>query len=147
MRITNKLKPINSNKFVGTKLVYPKLSYEVVGILFEIHNKLGNRYQEKYYQRAVEVKLKNKKIPYQKEISVDLMIDSQKIGKYFLDFLIDDKLVLELKAKPLLTKNDYRQIRAYLQSKNLKLGILANFYGESLEYKRVLNSHTSGSNL
>lgn len=147
MRITNELKPINSNKFVGTKLVYPKLSYEVVGILFEIHNKLGNRYQEKYYQRAVEVKLKNKKISYQKEISVDLMIDGQKIGKYFLDFLVDDKLVLELKAKPLPTKNDYRQIRAYLKSKNLKLGILANFYGESLEYKRVLNSHTSGSNL
>lgn len=71
---------------------------------------------------------------------VDLIMDGEKIGKYFLDFLIDGKVILELKAKPEFTKNDYRQIRGYLKSRNLKLGILVNFYGESLEFKRVLNS-------
>lgn len=122
------------------KVVYLELSYKIVGILFEVHTALGNRYQEKYYQRAVEVKLNNKKIPYGKEIAVDLTIDKVKIGKYFLDFLIDGKIVLELKAKPIFTKIDYKQVRAYLTACNLKLGILANFYGESLEYKRILNS-------
>ncbi|MBI2036398.1 GxxExxY protein [Candidatus Microgenomates bacterium] len=96
---------INSNK-----LVYPELSYKIVGIL------------------------------YKKEIEVDLTIDGEKIGKYYLDFLIDGKIVLELKAKPVITKVDYRQIRAYLQSCKLKLGILANFHGASLEYWRILNS-------
>ncbi|MDO8583390.1 MAG: GxxExxY protein [bacterium] len=128
------------NKLVGAKVIYPELSYKIVGILFEVHTQLGNRYQEKYYQRAVEVKLKNKKTDYKREIAVDLTIDGEKIGKYFLDFLIDSKVILELKAKPRFTINDYRQIRAYLKSKDLKLGILANFYGESLEYKRILNS-------
>lgn len=132
---------MNSNIFVDkTKVIYPELSYEIVGLLYDVHNQLGNRYQEKYYQRAVEVKLKGKKISFKREIEVDLTIDNEKIGKYFLDFLIDNKVVLELKVKPVLTKNDYRQIRAYLQSCNLKLGILVNFYKERLEYKRILNS-------
>ena len=133
---------MGANKLMGTKIVHAELSYEIVGILFEVHNKLGNRYQEKYYQRAVEVKLRGKKIPYAKELVVDLTIDGEKIGKYFLDFLVDNKVVLELKAKPMFTKNDYRQVRAYLESCNLKLGILANFYTGSLEYKRILNSNT-----
>lgn len=138
---------MNSNIFVDkAKVVYPELSYEIVGLLYDVHNQLGNRYQEKYYQRAVEVKLKSKKIPYKKEIEVDLTIDNEKIGKYFLDFLVEDKLVLELKVKPSLTKSDYRQIRAYLQSCKLKLGILVNFYKERLEYKRILNSSASDSN-
>ena len=131
---------MNANKLTGTKIVYPELSYEIVGILFEVHNSLGNRYQEKYYQRAVEVKLKNRKIQFRREVMVDLIMDGEKIGKYFLDFLIGGKVVLELKVKPEFTKNDYRQVRAYLESGKLKLGILANFYGESLIYKRVLNS-------
>src|SRR6185437_1399066 len=102
------------------KLIYPELSYKIVGILFEVHSTLGNRYQEKYYQRAVAVKLTNNNISFKKEISVDLIIDSEKIGKYFLDFLIEEKVILELKAKPSFTMNDYRQIQAYLKATDLK---------------------------
>ena len=133
---------MNPNILVDkTKVIYPELSYKIIGILFDVHNSLGNRYQEKYYQRAVEVKLKNQKMSYEKELKVDLTIDSERIGKYFLDFLIDSKVILELKVKPRFTNNDYRQIRAYLESSKLKLGILVNFYGESLIYKRILNSN------
>lgn len=124
----------------NSKIIYPELSYQIVGILFEVHKALGNRYQEKYYQRALEVKFKNNKIAYKKELAVDLTIDGERIGKYFLDFLIDEKIVLELKAKPGFTKNDYKQVQSYLSSKNLKLGILANFYPQSLEFQRILNS-------
>ena len=130
-------------ELMSSKLVYPELSYRIVGILFEVHTSLGNRYQEKYYQRAVAIKLNKNNISYKREIPVDLFIDEEKIGKYFLDFLIDDKVVLELKAKKCFSKHDYRQVRGYLKATNLKLGILANFYGESLEYKRVLNSDTA----
>ena len=130
----------------ATKVVFPQLSYKIIGILFDIHTSLGNRYQEKYYQRAVAIKLRKAKIPYEQEIAVDLEIEGEKIGKYFLDFLIDEKIVLELKVKPLLTKHDYKQVRAYLHACNLKLGLLANFYGESLQYKRILNSKIFESN-
>lgn len=123
------------------KLIYPELSYRIIGILFEVHTALGNRYQEKYYQRAVEVKLRKEKIPYTREIAVDLMMDGEKIGKYFLDFLIDGKIIVELKAKPTFTKSDFQQVLAYLKAADLRLGILVNFYGNSLEYRRILNSY------
>ena len=125
------------------ELIYPKLSYTIVGILFKVHTELGGKYQEKYYQRAVEVALKEVGLPYQKEISVDLSFKGKKIGKYFLDFLIEDKIILELKATPRFNRDDFRQVMAYLKAKNLKLGILANFRGEKLVFKRVLNSAAS----
>lgn len=121
------------------KLIYPKLSYKIVGILFKVHSELGGKYQEKYYQRAVEVALKEEGLSYKKEIAVDLSFKDTKIGKYFLDFVIEDKIVLELKATPRFNREDFRQISSYLKAKNLKLGILANFRGDKLVYKRILN--------
>jgi len=120
-------------------LIYPELSYKIVGILFRVHSQLGGKYQEKYYQRAVEVGLRETGLSYEKEITVDLSFNETKIGKYYLDFLIEDKIILELKATPKFTREDFRQIMAYLKAKNLKLGILANFRGDRLVYKRILN--------
>lgn len=123
-----------------TKLIYPELSYKIVGTLFKVHNELGNKYQEKYYQRAIEVELKNQNIKYSKEIPVDLEYAKEKIGKYFLDFLIDDKIILEIKAIPRLRPRDFKQVLAYLKSMNLKLGVIANFRPEKLTFHRILNA-------
>lgn len=123
-----------------TKLVYPQLSYKIVGVLYKVHSELVGSYQEKYYQRAVKIALKNESISFEREIAVDLTYKGNKIGKYFLDFLVEDKIILELKTKPRFAKEDFRQVRAYLKAKKLKLGILANFRGNKLIYKRVLNS-------
>lgn len=121
------------------ELIYPELSYKIIGILYKIHTELGQKYQEKYYQRAVEIALKNEKIPFVREIRVDLKFSDQKIGSYFLDFLICDKIVLELKTVDRISKNDIIQVSAYLKSTGKKLGILANFRTHKLSYKRILN--------
>lgn len=126
----------------NNKLIYPDLSYKIVGILFKVHNELGNRYQEKYYQRAIEIELKNQNIKFVKEIPVDLQYAAEKIGKYFLDFLIDDKIVLEIKTIPRLRPRDFKQVLAYLKSINLKLGIIANFRPEQLTFHRILNANS-----
>ena len=123
------------------KLIYPELSYILTGILFEVHNKLGTKYQEKHYQRAIEIKLKELKIPYQKELGVDINFENEKIGKLFIDFLIDNKIVLEIKKTPVITKDHIKQVLRYLNALNLKLGIIANFQHKKLDYVRVLNSH------
>lgn len=128
-----------------TKLVYPVLSYKLLGACFDVHKELGGKYQEKYYQRAVEIRLQELKIPYQKELVVDLIFSERKIGKYFLDFLIEGKIVLELKAAPQFLRSDFLQVSAYLKAKNLKLGILINFRGARLTYKRILNSEYQGN--
>jgi len=125
------------------QIIHKELSYVLIGVLFEIHNKLGGGFEEKYYQRAVEKKLKKLGIKYLKELKADLFLDDEKIGKYFLDFLIDDKIVLELKTVPVLTPVHYRQVRSYLKVKSLKLGILVNLRGAKVEYKRILNANAS----
>ncbi len=122
------------------RLLHKELSYTIMGILFSVHNELGNRYQEKYYQRAIEITLTENRCPFSKEIPVDLEYNGKKIGKYFLDFLIEGKVVLEIKTVPSLTPKDFKQVLAYLVAKNLELGILVNFRTEKLTYKRILNS-------
>ena len=124
-------------------MVEKELSYKIVGILFEVHTKLGDSYQEKYYQRAVEKLLKREGLNYQKELKVDLMLDDEKIGIYFLDFLIEDRIVLELKAKYKFHPNDFKQVMAYLRRTGKELGILANFKANKLDYRRILNSRTN----
>lgn len=123
----------------NNKLIYKELSYKIVGILFKVHSELGNRYQEKYYQRAVEIELKKCGVKFQKEVVVNLEYDGEKIGKYFIDFVIENKIALELKAEPRLKRCDFKQVFAYLKSTGLKLGVIANFRTEKLGFKRVLN--------
>lgn len=122
------------------KIVQKELSYKIIGILFSVQNQLGNRYQEKYYQRAIEEALNENKIGYKREIPVDLKFNNKKIGKYFLDFLIQDKIILEIKTVPSFTPKDFKQVLAYLTANNIELGILANFRTDKLSYRRILNS-------
>ncbi len=122
------------------ELVFPDLSYRLVGLLFEVHKKLGNSLKEKYYQRGVENLLRNGGWEYERELKADLEIGGDSIGYYFIDFVIEQKIVLELKAKPSLHPDDFRQVMAYLRSRDLKLGILANFRPPSLRFHRILNS-------
>lgn len=110
-----------------------------MGILFDVHATLGNRYQEKYYQRAVEVAFDKANIRYEKQISVCLSYAGKNIGKYILDFIVENKIVVELKTVPSFSKEDIRQVLGYLKSTGLPLGILANFSSPMLTYKRILN--------
>jgi GxxExxY protein len=92
----NKLQTKTDNKI--NDLIYPELSYKIMGTLFKVHNKLGPKFQEKYYQRAIEIELKKQKIPFAREKVIKLEYENEKIGKYFIDFVIDGKIALEIKA-------------------------------------------------
>lgn len=131
---------ITANHANMTHIVYKELSFFLMGLLFEIHNKLGGSFEEKYYQRAVERKLQESRIKYSKELKADLFLDNDKIGKYFLDFLIEDKVILGLKTVPKLLPIHFGQVKSYLKAKNLKLGILVNLRGAKVQYRRILNS-------
>ncbi|NCO23360.1 GxxExxY protein [bacterium (Candidatus Moisslbacteria) CG12_big_fil_rev_8_21_14_0_65_36_11] len=123
----------------NNKLIYPELSYKIVGILFDVYNELGGGYQEKYYQRAIAKRFKKVNIQFQEQINVPLKFDNEKIGQYFLDFLVDNKIILEIKVAPRFYIRDVRQILAYLKATNLQLGILASFTRNGLIFKRIIN--------
>lgn len=120
-------------------LLYPELSYKIVGILYAVYNELGSGYQEKYYQRAVKIKFTKEKIAFKEQVPVELKFEDENIGKYVLDFVVESQIVLELKIASYFRKRDYQQVKAYLKAKKLELGILAIFNEEGVSYKRILN--------
>jgi len=120
------------------EIVHKDLSYKIVGILYDIYNNLGAGYQEKYYQKAIKMVLDKEKIPYLEQARADLEIRGVKIGRYYIDFVIDHKIVLEIKVSTNFSKRDIRQVLGYLRKSELKLGILATFAPGGLKFKRIL---------
>ncbi|PIR38174.1 MAG: GxxExxY protein [Candidatus Zambryskibacteria bacterium CG10_big_fil_rev_8_21_14_0_10_42_12] len=113
------------------KVIYPQLSYSLTGILFKVHNELGQYAREKQYGDLLESYLKEACISYKRELNLG---DSGNI----LDFVIDNKIILELKAVRVITGESFRQVQNYLQQSHLKLGILVNFRAKYLKPARVL---------
>lgn len=121
------------------EVAYPELSYKLVGILFDVYNSLGSGHKERYYCNAISTALLNSGINFKKELYVPLFYKEKRVGYYFIDFLIEDKIVLETKAGDRFNKRNIDQILGYLKSSNLKLGILANFTSDGIKFKRILN--------
>lgn len=122
-----------------SQIIYPDLSYKINGVLFAVHNELGRFCNEKQYSDAIEHYLKKLKIKYEREkVLPPSFKGEQKRNK--VDFLIENKIILEIKAKNLLTREDYYQVKRYLLALNKKLGILANFRKKYIEPRRILNS-------
>lgn len=121
------------------KLIYPELSYILTGICFAIHNELGRYSREKQYRDLLEKKFQLTNILYKKEFKIN---DSGNI----VDFLIDNKIILELKAKPLILKEDYYQAQRYLQSSGMRLALLVNFRNRYLKPLRIVKIDTDVKN-
>lgn len=120
---------------VGT-LIYPELSYKVNGILFKVQNELGLYCREKQYGDLIGKKLTENKIKYHRECVIGNSGNT-------VDFIIEDKIILELKSKRLLSKDDYEQVQRYLQETQLKLGILVNFRQQVLKPIRIVKIDTA----
>jgi len=126
---------------VGQKVLYPELSYDVTGVLFEVFKDLGPSHKEKYYENAVATGLTAKGIPFKRQLYLPLTFKGKVVGKYFLDFLVDGKLVLELKKGDHFSSQQHiEQVLTYLKAHGLKLGIIAQFTREGVKYRRIVNT-------
>ncbi|MFA6973422.1 MAG: GxxExxY protein [Parcubacteria group bacterium] len=121
------------------KVIHKELSYKVVGILFEVYNELGFGYQEKYYEKAIEKSFLKEKITFKRQAPFNLKFKGEVIGKYYLDFLVEDKIVLEIKKGNHFPKRNINQVKEYLKVTGLKLAILANFTSSDVKLLRILN--------
>jgi len=123
------------------KIVYKQLSYKIIGICYEIYNDLGGGYQEKYYYKAISHLLKENRINFKHQVRADLNFKDYNLGRYFIDFLIENKIVLEIKATSNFTSKDIKQILAYLQKTKMELGILVGFTKQGVIFKRILRGY------
>ena len=121
------------------KIVYKELSYAIVGILFEVYNQLGYGYKEKYYENGIEQYLVTKKINYKRQAPYQIRIQDKIICRQYIDFIVDNKIIIEVKATPSFTPEDFRQCKRYLVSSNIELCLLVNFGTKVCNIKRVLN--------
>jgi len=119
----------------GGNLIYPKLSYSTNGILFSTHNELGCYAREKQFGDVIKRKLIEKNIIYLREVVVGNSGNR-------IDFIIDGKIILELKSKRKLIKEDFEQVQRYLQETKLKLGILVNFRDQYIKPIRIVRIDT-----
>lgn len=123
-----------------TKIIEKELSYQLNGIFFKIQHELGRYARERQYADAFEQKLTDATLQFRRERP----IETAGRKSNFADFIVADKILVELKAKPFIKKEDYYQTIRYLKAANLELGLIVNFRQEYLKPKRILNPDYSG---
>ena len=119
-------------------LIYPKLSYKVVGCCFTVYNTLGPFYREQVHQRALEIELERQGMHFESKVPVPLRYAGDEIATYQLDVVVDKRLILELKAVDFVHPQHVSQLVQYLALTELKLGLVINFGDtERLYFRRV----------
>jgi len=124
---------------LNSKIVYPDESYEITGICFRVQKELGRFGRERQYCDLIEQICKELNIPYLREFEIKNFVSDSPKGNR-VDFLLFGKIIIEIKAKNFVTKEDYIQLQRYLKAANLELGLLVNFRSPHLKPYRVLNS-------
>jgi GxxExxY protein len=125
-------------------LIFREEAYKIVGACMEVHRTLGEGFLESVYQEALERELQMQAILYVREQRLQITYKGFTLDKYYIaDFVCFNSVIVELKALPSLTTQHEAQMLNYLKATNLQLGLLVNFGTKSLEYKRIIKTHTS----
>lgn len=123
----------------GTKLLHADLSFIIRGVLYQVHNELGQFWGEKHYCDAIENKFKILGIMYVREYAIPVSFVGEKPGRSRVDFLIDNKIILEIKVVPSFSPETFKQCMRYLVASGKDLLLLVNFYYRTTSIKRILN--------
>lgn len=117
-----------------------KLSNKIIGLAIEVHKNLGPGFTEKIYQQALAYEFRKAKLKFNQQKSIKVKYKDLELGNQRIDFLIEEDLILELKAATTMIPAHQAQLLSYLKTANLKLGLLLNFAKPTLEIKRVVNN-------
>ncbi|MHB0977838.1 MAG: GxxExxY protein [Minisyncoccota bacterium] len=123
---------------VEVGLLYKDLTYIIRQVIFDVKKELGLGHKEVIYQKAIEEELKQRKISFSREKQIPIFYNKKKIGVYVPDFVIEDKVILELKAVPFIGASEKKQLWNYLKGSDYRLALLTNFGPRELEIQRVI---------
>ena len=120
------------------KILYKDLSYKIIGLAMEVHSKLGYGFLEKVYENAMMVLFRREGIHAKQQAPITVCFDGEVVGDYYADILVEDKIILELKAIERIADAHRAQSLNYLKATGLRLAILLNFGKERLQYERFV---------
>jgi GxxExxY protein len=119
---------------------YEDLTYKIIGCAMEVHKHLGNGFQEVVYQRALAIEMQLQGIEFSREHEMPLQYKGYDIGTRRVDFFVDNKIMVEIKALINLEDVHLAQAMNYVEAYKLEIGLLINFGAKSLQHKRVHNN-------
>jgi GxxExxY protein len=125
---------------IKTEYKYSELTGKIIGSAMEVHKLLGNGFQELIYQRALHIEFGNSNISAVREVEMPIQYKGEKVGTRRVDFLVEDKISVEIKSITKLEDVHLAQAINYLEAYDLEIGLLINFGSKSLEFKRLINS-------
>jgi len=114
-------------------------TYRIIGCAMKVHNTLGNGFQEVIYQRCLAIELGKAGLEFEREKEQTIYYENIKVGTRRADFVIENKVIVELKALTNLEDVHLSQAKNYLEAYNFPIGLLINFGSKSLEYKFIFN--------
>jgi GxxExxY protein len=127
------------NPIINKSYPESELTGKIIGCCMEVHRTLGNGFQEVIYQRALNIEFLINKISFTREHEMDICYRGEIIGSRRVDFFVEGKIMLELKALSHIEDIHLAQAINYLEAYGLAIGLLVNFGAKSLEFKRVMN--------
>ena len=128
---------------INEKYPESELTGKIIGCCMEVHRIIGNGFQEVIYQRALAVEMNQQKISYSREHEMEIFYKGENIGTRRVDFFVEGKIMVELKAIIQLEDVHLAQAINYLEAYKMDIGLLINFGARSLEFKRVMKPKKS----
>lgn len=117
-------------------MLYEELTYKIRGVFYEVYNTLGPGFKEEIYHRALAKELRLRKIPFIEKRQLTITYKNEKVGIYEPDFIVDEKVLIEIKSLLAMPKVFETQLHYYLKGTDYKLGFLVNFGAEKLDIRR-----------
>jgi GxxExxY protein len=121
-------------------MLYEDLTRRIIGCAMEVHRRIGNGFQEVIYQRALKIEMAIAGLNFEREMEMPVFYRDTEIGTRRVDFFVERKIMVELKAVIQLEDAHLSQAMNYLEAYGMEIGLLINFGARSLEFKRVYNN-------
>jgi GxxExxY protein len=118
---------------------FDEVTYKINGCAFKVHNTLGNGFQEVIYQRCLAIEMQKAGINFSREVEQSIFYLGDYVGSRRADFVVEDKIIVELKALIKLEDVHLAQAKNYLVAYDFPIGLLINFGGTRLEFKKIFN--------
>jgi GxxExxY protein len=129
---------MTENNYTNEKYSLSDLTGKIIKCAIEVHRQLGSGFQEVIYQRALAIEFGLQNIPFDREFEMPIFYKGEQIGTRRVDFFVEGKVMVELKAVIQLEDVHLAQAINYLEAYGMEVGLLINFGSKSLEFKRVM---------